>query len=514
MQDDEMDIRIREAANQHHPPYDDKAWEKMEQLLDKHMPQQKDKRRWLPFLLLFLLVGGSALLLMEKPWKKDAPALAQNTAASNSASGNTAPNSTPNIEGKNAPSQSVAGSNTGNSPVNNATGNNPSNAGARNGQTTVSNAPDGTTMQSGINNPDKQTTQKDPVATNSNSTQAYKQRQSNALFTVIGADNKTNSRKNKSSAQTTGKTDPSLAAANGKKNLKDKSRLATQVNTPDAVSDDNMAETKNETVLKPADKDKAKDKENKQVSSPVGEELSKMTTAIEAVKTDKKTVTPADKAKEAATAGVTNTKDKKKTSRGFGNNFAISLSTGLDASFINIKNPGKVTLLYGGGLSYNISKRFTVRSGFYVSRKIYTATPAQYNNVIYPNLTEVEANCKIYQIPVSVSYNFGQRKNHSWFGNAGLTSLIMKKEDYLYDYKTPTGQTYYYNRSISNENKHYFSVLSLSAGYQRNLGNRVSIVAEPFVNLPLKGIGFGKIKLNSGGVMLSVAVKPFAKKKN
>ena len=38
-------IRIKEAAEQHHPAYDENAWQKMEKLLNQHLPQRKDDRR-------------------------------------------------------------------------------------------------------------------------------------------------------------------------------------------------------------------------------------------------------------------------------------------------------------------------------------------------------------------------------------------------------------------------------------------------------------------------------------
>ena len=55
-----MDHMIRDAAENHHPAYNDKAWDKMEKLLDKHLPEEKDRKRPLFFLLLFLLLGGAA----------------------------------------------------------------------------------------------------------------------------------------------------------------------------------------------------------------------------------------------------------------------------------------------------------------------------------------------------------------------------------------------------------------------------------------------------------------------
>src|SRR5258707_1119919 len=65
MQSEEFDIKIQQAADHHHPNYDEKAWTKMEKLLDKHLPQKKDdNRKVIVFLLLFLLLGGAGTVLL------------------------------------------------------------------------------------------------------------------------------------------------------------------------------------------------------------------------------------------------------------------------------------------------------------------------------------------------------------------------------------------------------------------------------------------------------------------
>jgi hypothetical protein len=87
----------------------------------------------------------------------------------------------------------------------------------------------------------------------------------------------------------------------------------------------------------------------------------------------------------------------------------------------------------------------------------------------------------------------------------------MKKEKYVYNYETSAGNTYTYPYETRNENKHYFSVLNLSAGYTRDISNTVSLTAEPYVDVPLVGIGVGKVHLTSAGVLFTVSVKPFKK---
>lgn len=461
MQDEEMDMRIRDAANQHHPPYDDKAWGKMEQLLDKHLPHKKDRRRWFFLLFLFLLLDTGILLFIVKPWKGNSPAVA----------GNNISKDTPSA------SQEAATSthNTGNATDMNKPGIKPE----QSQQTNIS--------------PVSQTGENSRTATTVNV---------NSPVSVINQN-------------------ASAPAGKRKTVSKDKDRFSTTITVPGTVSDNNkdlqpMAKKQtdamnNDSKTKTAVPDKnwltSSVNKNSIINTP---DNTAKSIAKEALVDNKKNIA-AEKIKEQEKP-VSPSKDKKKTTKGFGNNFGLTVSVGAELNFVSLDNPGKITPLYGAGLSYTFAKRFTVRTGFYVTEKVYPATPEQYNNTIYPNLTAIDANCKVYQVPLSIGYNFGQRKNHCWFGSVGLSSLLMKKEVYKYEYKTAGGQYYYYDHTVNNENKHYFSVLSLSAGYQYNLNNRFSIMAEPFLNLPLKGIGYGKIKLNSTGALLTLSVKPFAKK--
>ena len=64
MWDEEINKKIKDAADQYHPAYDDAAWGKMEQMLDEHLPQKKDRRRIIYFIPLAILVAGLALFMI------------------------------------------------------------------------------------------------------------------------------------------------------------------------------------------------------------------------------------------------------------------------------------------------------------------------------------------------------------------------------------------------------------------------------------------------------------------
>lgn len=555
---DHMDQMIREAANNHHPAYNDKAWEKMEQQLDKHLPQKKDRRRFIFLLLFFLLAGGAGTLLLlngrsgndktiatgkNNGTKKERDASTTDYIASNSQNvkeevqlpENTGDNTNiqlPAVPGNSDEVKTITGKEI--KPQNDGAvnDNKPTGPAVSSNDKTVAKAKPVTVVKPKPLNNDVKIKKDDADAVYSknaepkiNSKQIVanrsepqkKGRENN--YTIAdeldkGNDELATTRKkkivNKSKTKAT-ITSPDLSEdvqadeilADKKKPVSEKedSKLKVSVSAPGTISDETNAamavsaeDNKEKKVTEQDLADLAKlDKEPVKDSAKSAEDKKLLTT-------DKKPDPPAD---------------KKKKENKFSNNFGITVSAGPDMSFVKLNNTGKTTFTYGAGISYNFAKRFTARAGFYVSKKVYEATPDQYHTPggNYPYLTDIDADCRIYEIPVSLSYSFGQRKKHNWFGNVGLSSFIMKKEDYIYNYKTPAGQTYNYYYSANNQNKHYFSVLNLSAGYQYHFNKRVSIQAEPYLQVPLGGVGMGKIKLNSTGVLFTLTVKPFAGKK-
>jgi hypothetical protein len=239
---------------------------------------------------------------------------------------------------------------------------------------------------------------------------------------------------------------------------------------------------------------------------------------VEKTKTENKIEEQKEETKETKPVAVEKTNNnKQKNKSSFANNFFVTVSAGPDFSAVG-GNAGELRLAYGAGIGYQISKKFSVRTGFYAARKVYSADPEDYHPPTnfwsyYPNLENIEANCKVYEIPVTVDYKISSNKKESWFVSTGLSSLLMKEETYDYYFKPNYSPTYItYSKTINNQNKHYFTVLNLSGGYTRVLNKNISLQAEPYLKIALDGVGYGKVNLNSGGILFSAIIKPFAKK--
>ena len=451
MSDSEMDDIIRKAASEYHPAYDDKAWQHMEQLLDKHLPlkKKKDYRILLLLVLVILLGGGGTWLMRTQSPIRTSPAhqagqlaIASNTKPTVTGNTNSTTEQSANTENTNKNSKEIG---TGISAREHSISGNGSNKG-------VPGIKSVTTPSAGeriiIKNKRGQTyisTGQPPVVTNNE-----------------------------------------VALSENSKTIKE--------NITNSSYDKEVITNKEVAV----NNDKASNDKN---SSKIVAELPKKELA--------KTVN--ENAKNTKPAIVS------KKSRGrFRDNFGFTLSAGPDASFIRTRNFGSVTAVYGGGASYQVSRRLTLQAGFYVSNKIYSADSAQYHPPkefwgYYPDVKHIYANCKVYEIPLLLSYNFKPVRRHNWFITTGLSTFLMKTETYTYEYMPAYGQPMEKSYTISNQNKHYFSVLNLAGGYQYNLNKHFSFSGMPYIKVPLTGIGFGAVKLNSTGVLFTATLRPFAK---
>jgi hypothetical protein len=449
MWDEEINKKIKDAADQYHPAYDDSAWNKMEQLLDKHLPGKKDRRRiiyFLPLILLFL--GGGIFFVISRKGPTSSSKISEKPLPKSSQEKSREIVADPAISRKNlAKVVDLENRLSKKTSVNVLNKNTNMGKLSASGNTTV------------VNRNIQSTSKKLPPGD--------KAKQSEDGSLSIDANVKSNSIKNNS-------TDESI-------------------NSPGKTPDD-------------------------QNISPVVAENDFQASKVNnvTIKGDKETVKPKDIAKVENPEKNKNSNIKQnKTKKSFIQNMGISLSAGPDVSAVELSNTGKITLAYGAGLSYSFTKKFTLRTGFYVARKIYSVNDNEYHvpsGSTWNNfLQSVDANCKVYEIPVTISYNFGKTKNHNWFASAGLSSYLMKKESYVYYYKDFSGATWNNPWTVTNKNKHYFSVLDISGGYEYSINKQFSISAEPYVKLPLSGIGLGKIKLNSTGVLFTVSVKPFLK---
>jgi len=480
MWSDEMDKKLREAAENDLHSYEEKSWPKMETLLDKHLPQEKKRRRFIFFiwLLLGLGLGAGSIYLITSTSSNNKPVADQEKVPvnSNTNAKTTTPGSNDVSIGRVSTAKEKASGQANDNSINDQ-------------------------QRQELNSTSKPVLENDPVNNRSDATSSEK------IISNKKERNQTTDKPIKNSVAVR----PVVPKQKEKDQQIVKDKNVDQRDIVVAPVTD-MGSTANADATPKATVDDT-NKKNEVEKSGIQEPKKEVTT------TNGKTADADNKQlNDSASAPVTSLQTDKndKTKKQKGSKFSISVSLGPDMSLVGAE-PGTIKMAGGIGVGYDISDRFTIRTGFYAVRKIYSADSNSYHSPFnsgpyYSKLDNVDANCLVYEIPVTVVYNFAKTKNQGWFVSTGLSSYIMKEEDYLCTYKNPAGQQTTHSYSYTG-NSHIFSVLNLSGGYQHQFNNRLSFMAEPYFKLPLTGIGFGKVNLNSAGVLFTIAYKPFLKSK-
>ncbi|HLN74957.1 MAG: hypothetical protein ACM3O8_14405 [Methylococcaceae bacterium] len=154
-------------------------------------------------------------------------------------------------------------------------------------------------------------------------------------------------------------------------------------------------------------------------------------------------------------------------------------------------------------VSYEIAKNWNVTTGGIYAKKLYETGFQDYkpkNNIwseYYPQ--RVNADCRVLDIPLNLSYTFIKGKDRTLSMGTGLSSYIMLREDYRFTYAETDSNTPL-NYRVVNQNRHWLSVVNLQATIEQRLSKRVSISLQPYMKIPLTDIGFAGVKLQSLGM--------------
>jgi hypothetical protein len=170
-----------------------------------------------------------------------------------------------------------------------------------------------------------------------------------------------------------------------------------------------------------------------------------------------------------------------------------------------LQNPG-YSLGFVVGLRFN--KRLAIEASALWDHKVYY-TSAEYAETKKMNLPgtvrvdDINGNCNMLEIPISLRYDFWKLKKGTIYATAGFSSYIMMKENY--NYSADNGSySWDANRSYTNTGTNWFSNIHLSAGYTWNWAHVGDLRIEPYLKVPLSGVGFLNLPMTSAGLYIGL----------
>ena len=187
----------------------------------------------------------------------------------------------------------------------------------------------------------------------------------------------------------------------------------------------------------------------------------------------------------------------------------VGLMAAPDVSTVKFDGSGKPCLNVGLTVDYRLGNRLRLSTGLLRSKKQYVARREDYDwgdyagRVYGRNFSAVNGTCTVFDVPLNLRYDVLVRPGYRLVSTVGLSSFFLQRESYSYDWTDASG-AHTWTGSATNQNRHLLSILNLAAGAEWGLGTRWSLLAEPYVKVPLAGVGLGKVKLLSAGVYVGV----------
>ncbi|HYH14252.1 MAG TPA: outer membrane beta-barrel protein [Flavisolibacter sp.] len=185
------------------------------------------------------------------------------------------------------------------------------------------------------------------------------------------------------------------------------------------------------------------------------------------------------------------------------------LLLGPDVSSVKLQKTEGVGYNVGLFVGYKLSAKWQLESGFLLNRKAYYSEGEYFSmeHTYLPThsyITQVDGYCNMFEIPVNVRYNIRSKEKNSWFATAGISSYLMNKEDYNYTY-TRYNVAYKGSSVYRNASKDWMSVVNASVGYESAINQKIQFRIEPYLKLPLRGVGTGKLPISSAGMNIGVS---------
>lgn len=162
---------------------------------------------------------------------------------------------------------------------------------------------------------------------------------------------------------------------------------------------------------------------------------------------------------------------------------------------------------------YRFTKRLSVETGILYSNKHYFSDGKYFDmsktgSTMPPNMKVISLNgsSSIFEIPVKLKYDFIAKNESNWFITSGFSSYILTKESNNY-LALISGVQQNLNSNYENKRGYFSATFSLSIGNEFKIGNnQTKIRIEPYLQMPLHGIGIGAMPVYSAGLHIGITI--------
>lgn len=192
------------------------------------------------------------------------------------------------------------------------------------------------------------------------------------------------------------------------------------------------------------------------------------------------------------------------------NEIYIGVVAGPDFSKVHSGSFGNAGFEGGILLGFRFSRRLSFETGFSWNKKNYESNGSDFSmkkvESTMPSgmvINDLQSRSSVIEIPTRIKYDVAFRNYHSFFIAGGVSSYILMREMNMYQV-TLNGANDKMLGIYKKNNYRAPAVANVSIGYENNITKNLRLRVEPFLKIPLQGMGVGSLPVTSAGLQLGI----------
>ena len=161
-------------------------------------------------------------------------------------------------------------------------------------------------------------------------------------------------------------------------------------------------------------------------------------------------------------------------------------------------------------LGFSINRKFSFETGIMWTKKIYESEGKNFSMdkvrstmPVGMEIDNLTSHSSFIEIPVKGKYNFAIKNKSDLFVSGGVSAYIMTKEKNIYNVNL-NGNQEKLSGVYEKDNYCMPAVANVSIGYEHSVSKNLNIRVEPFLKIPLQGMGVGSLPVTSAGLQIGI----------
>ena len=178
-----------------------------------------------------------------------------------------------------------------------------------------------------------------------------------------------------------------------------------------------------------------------------------------------------------------------------------------------IKDQGFSKLGYKAGLiaGYRLNSFLSIESGLSFSKKYYNTMGKYFSmdemhktNPSVSEIMDVRGSSNLLEFPVVLRYDIFPKNNRRIFSTIGLSTYIMTLESNHYNVKMNGSSQHMYG-AYRKAKIYYTASFDFGFGFEKDISNKTHVRLAPYVQLPISGIGIGRLPVKTAGIRIGIS---------